>query len=247
MSEAAQVALVVGGSGDIGKAVAARLGQLGYRLAITGRTAVRVDEAVRGLRESGADVQGFVCDLAQETSISGLFDAFREVYSRLDVVVNAAGVCEPRQLMKATQSDLETTLRVNLVGPALVARHSLGLMRTSGRGMIVSITSAAGRNGQKGFGAYSASKGGLMALSDSLREEAARFGVRVATVCPEKVDTRMHGTDPERAKMIHPADVAEAVVFLLRLSPAAAVREVRIYNTELTGGAVIDVHVKKGK
>ena len=57
----------------------------------------------------------------------------------------------------------------------------------------------------------------------------------------------MHGTDPERAKMIHPADVAEAVVFLLRLSPAAAVREVRIYNTELTGGAVIDVHVKKGK
>lgn len=232
MSEGPQVALVVGGSGDIGRAVASRLGQLGYRLAITGRTEPRLEEAVGKLCESGLDVRGFLCDLSDEQAIASLFDALDDAYGSLNVVVNAAGVCEPRSLIKANQSHFEETLRVNLIGPALVARHSLILMRKVGGGAIVNITSLGGREGRKGFGAYGASKGGLIALSDSLREEAARFGVRVASVCPEKVDTRMHGDDPERPNMIRPADVAEAVVFLLRLSSAAVVREVRIYNTE---------------
>ncbi|MBI4342464.1 MAG: SDR family oxidoreductase [Candidatus Omnitrophica bacterium] len=227
-----QVALVVGGSGDIGREVASRLGQLGYRLAITGRTEPRLEEAVGKLREFGADVRGFLCDLTDEEAIAGLFDELGEAYGRLDVLINAAGTAQPRLLIKADRSHFEETLRVNLVGPALVARHGLMLMRKAGRGTIINITSLGGRQGRKGFAAYCASKGALIALSDSLREEAAKFGVRVASVCPDKVDTRMHGDDPERSGMIRPADVAEAVVFLLRLSPAAVVREVRIYNTE---------------
>ncbi len=232
MSERPQVAFVVGGSGDIGRAVASRLGQLEYRVAITGRTEERLEDVIRELRESGVDARGFLCDLADEKSIASLFDGFRDAYDDLDVLVNAAGICEPRLLVKADQAHFEEMLRVNLIGPALVARHGLLLMRKARRGAIVNIASLGGREGQKGFGAYCASKGGLIALSDSLREEAARFGVSVSSVCPGKVDTRMHGDDPERPKMIRPADVAEAVVFLLRLSPAAVVREVRIYNTE---------------
>jgi 3-oxoacyl-[acyl-carrier protein] reductase len=229
MVDASEVALVVGGSGDIGRAIAHRLGKIGYRVAITGRTPERLEKASRELRESGVEVRELLCDLADETAIERLLDEIRESYRRLDVLVNAAGISEPRFLLKADSRHIEDTLRVNLIGPGLVARGALVLMRKAGRGTIVNIASLGGRQGRKGFGAYCASKGGLIALSDSLREEAARFGVRVATVCPDKVDTRMHGDGAERAGMIRPSDVAEAVVFLLRLSPAAVVREVQIH------------------
>jgi len=232
MVDSTEVALVVGGSGDIGRAIALRLGELGYRIAIAGRTAERLEEASRELRESGSEVRGILCDLTDESAIGRLFDELREAYARLDVLVNAAGISEPRFLFKADSRHFEETLRVNLIGPGLVARNALMLMRKTGRGTIVNIASLGGRQGRKAFGAYCASKGGLIALSDSLREEAARYGVRVATISPDRVDTRMHGNDPERANMIRPSDVAEAVVFLLRLSPAAVVREVQIHGVQ---------------
>jgi 3-oxoacyl-[acyl-carrier protein] reductase len=159
-----------------------------------------------------------------------VFDEIRESYGRLDVLVNAAGISEPRFLLKADLRHLEDTIRINLIGAALVCRNALLLMRKAGRGTIVNIASMSGRQGRRAFAAYSASKGGLIALSDSLREEAARFGVRVATISPDRVDTRIHGDDAERANMIRPSDVAEAVVFLLQLSPTAVVLEVQIHG-----------------
>jgi 3-oxoacyl-[acyl-carrier protein] reductase len=232
MIDAAEVALVVGGSGDIGRAIARRLGELGYRVAITGRTAERLEEASRELRESGLEVRALLCDLAEESAIAKLFDELGETYDRLDLLVNAAGITAPRFLFKADSRHFEETLRVNLIGPSLVARAALVLMRKAGRGTIINIASLGGRQGRKAFGAYCASKGGLLALSDSLREEAARYGVRVATISPDRVDTRTHGDDPDRANMIRPSDVAEAVAFLLRLSPNAVVREVQIHGSE---------------
>jgi NAD(P)-dependent dehydrogenase (short-subunit alcohol dehydrogenase family) len=232
MVDAGQIALVVGGSGDIGRVIARYLGELGYRVAITARSTDRLEGALRELRERRLEARGFLCDLADENAVIELFDQFRDAYPRLDVLVNAAGMSEHRFLLKADYRHFEQTLRVNLVGPAVVARNALLLMRKARSGTIVNITSAGGKHGRKGFGAYSASKGGLIALSDSLREEARRYGVRVATICPDKVDTRMHGEDPERANMISPSDVAEAVVFLLRLSPNAVVREVQIENAQ---------------
>jgi NAD(P)-dependent dehydrogenase (short-subunit alcohol dehydrogenase family) len=234
MNEDAPVALIVGGSGDIGRAVATKAGELGFRLAVTGRTAGRLDDAVCLLRDAGFETRGFLLDLSTENGVADFFGTFREAYRRLDLLVNAAGVSVPRQVIKATQAEFEETLRVNLVGPMLIARHGLALMRAAGAGTIINITSDAGKRGRKGFGAYSASKGGLIALTDSLREEATRYGVRVASICPERVDTRMHGSVPEREKMIRPTDIGSAVEFLLRLSPAAVVREIRICNTDVS-------------
>jgi NAD(P)-dependent dehydrogenase (short-subunit alcohol dehydrogenase family) len=230
VSSQGPVALVIGGSGDIGRAVASKLGKLGYRVAIAGLTGPHVDEAVRALQERGGDARGFVCDLTDEDAIVRLFEGVDGAYGRLDVLVNAAGIAEPRLLARADQRHLERTLRANLIGPALAARHALARMRKVGGGTIVNVASTAAREGRKGFGVYGASKGALLSLSASLRQEAARFGVRVSSVCPGRVDTRMHGEDPERPTMIRPDDVAEAVAFLLRLSPHAEVRELWVHN-----------------
>lgn len=230
--EGGPTALVVGGSGDIGRAVALRIGELGYDLVVTGRRQDRVDEAVAGLRSAGHLASGHVLDLSDTDAIEGLFDGLAEGAGGLDVLVNAAGVATPRPLLRADREHFDEALTVNLVGPALVARRALMLMRRARSGTIVHVTSLGGVDGRKGFGAYSAAKGALIALSDSLRKEAARYGVRVASVCPGEVDTQMHGDSPEREKMIRPEDVAEAVAFLLRLSPRAEVREVRIHNPE---------------
>jgi 3-oxoacyl-[acyl-carrier protein] reductase len=234
MSEQPQVALIVGGSGDIGRAVCRKLGELGYRILLTGRTQERVTEAAEELQRAGIDARGVVCDLNDDASIAKVFDELGTAFGRLDALVNAAGVSEPRLLVRADRSHLEATFGVNVVGPALVAGRALTLMRKSGRGLIVNIASMAAVEGKKGFGAYGASKGALVAMAESLREEAARFGVRVATICPDRVDTRMHGDNPDRAKMIPPKDVAETVAYLLRLSPEAEVHQVWIRN--LTSG-----------
>ena len=232
MSGPAGVALVIGGSGDIGRAVASRLGQLGYQIVVTGLAQARVDAALAVLGEAGIAARGFVCDLGDADAIARVFEEIGNAYGRLDVLVNAAGVAEPRLLMRADPPHFEATLRTNLIGPALAARQALGLMRKAGGGTIVNVASSAAREGARGFGAYAASKGGLVALSHSLRLEAARHGVRVSSVCPGRVDTRMHGDDPDRPKMIRPDDVAEAVVFLLHLSPQAEVRELWIHNPD---------------
>jgi NAD(P)-dependent dehydrogenase (short-subunit alcohol dehydrogenase family) len=226
MSEGVPVALVVGGSGDIGLAIASRLGRLGYQLVITGRTSERLDRAVNRLREQGAQVRGVPLDLRDEGEIERLFTGLQ--VPPLDVTVNAAGIAEAKSILRATAAHYQETLAVNLIGAALVARESLKVMRKAGKGTIINVASTGGREGQKGFAAYCASKAGLSVLSDSLREEAARYGIRVATISPDKVDTRMHGEDPARARMVPPDDVAEAVTFLLRLSPLAVVREIRL-------------------
>ena len=228
MTDEEATALVVGGSGDIGLAVASRLGYLGYPLVITGRSPDRLDRAVGRLREEGAQVRGVQLDLREERQITGLFEELRALTAPLGVTVNAAGIAEARPILRATAAHYQEILAVNLIGAALVARESLALMRKAGTGTIINVASTGGHEGQKGFAAYCASKAGLRAFSDSLREEGARIGVRVATISPDKVDTRMHGDDPARARMVRPEDVAEAVAFLLRLSPLTEVREIRL-------------------
>ena len=82
----------------MGRAVASRLGQLEYRVAITGRTEARLEEAVRELRESGVEASGFLCDLSDERSIASLFDGFRDAYDKLDVQIYNSETCtSPRQ------------------------------------------------------------------------------------------------------------------------------------------------------
>ena len=226
-------ALIAGGSGDIGRAIAEMLGERGYRLALAGRDENRLREAADALAASGCSVEIHRCDIAQEAQVDQLVQSVLSGMGKIDVLVNAAGVSRGEFMLRLRRETWDEMLATNLIGAAFLCKSVLKAMRRRKTGYIINIGSAGGREGVAGLAAYSASKAGLRAMSDSLRAEARIHSVRVSMVSPARVATRMHGAENADAdRMLQPADVAEAVAFLLRLSPNAVVPELPLYTVD---------------
>jgi 3-oxoacyl-[acyl-carrier protein] reductase len=224
-----KTALITGGSGDIGRAIAAKLAEMGYALALAGRDAERLASVRLGLSGFGVDVEPFLFDITDEAAVRQLIASVVGRFGRIDVLVNAAGIGKKDFVARTRPETWLALLSTNAIGVAIVCREVLAVMKRAGRGEIINIGSTAGRRGVAGLAAYSASKAAMMALSDSLREEAERSGIRVFVVAPDRVATRMQGEGVVDG-MLLPSDVAEAVAFLLRLSPAAQLPELSLFS-----------------
>jgi short-subunit dehydrogenase len=231
--QAKRAALVTGGSGDIGGAIAAKLVEMGYSVAIAGRSEERLAAAKEALAAGGRQVETFVCDVTVESQVDALAERAAQALSRIDVLVNAAGISDPGFIARSSVQHWETMMRTNVIGTILVCKAVLSVMRRQRSGHIINIGSLGAQQPRAGLAAYCASKAALASMAGALRKESERVGVRVSTVAPGPVDTRMHGAaNPDAGKMIRPADVAEAVAFLLRLSPTAIVPELAIFTAE---------------
>jgi NAD(P)-dependent dehydrogenase (short-subunit alcohol dehydrogenase family) len=228
-----RAALVTGGSSGIGLAIARALGQDGYGVTLSARRPEKLEEAAKQLSGEGLDVNAVPANVAQEDEIKSLVEAHRERFGRLDVVVNNAGIGIGAPVAETETKKLDIQLNVNLRGVYIVARECIPLLKEAGgehgKALMVNTASIAGKFGQGWLAAYSATKFGVVGLSQALHKELARDGVQVTAFCPGFVDTAM--TDwvqgVGREEMIQPADIAEAVRFLLRTSPACIVPEIQ--------------------
>jgi NAD(P)-dependent dehydrogenase (short-subunit alcohol dehydrogenase family) len=180
-------AVVTGGGSGLGRAVADRFSAMGMRV---------------GICDIRADVLGpddFACDVRDETQVKAMIGHFAKRFGRIDIVVNSAGILETGRgaavsvetMTLATWSDV---LAVNLTGAFLVCRAAVPIMKGRRWGRIVNIASRAGRM-RAGPAAYSASKGGLIALSRVLAGEVASFGITVNCVAPSRVATPLTAGD----------------------------------------------------
>jgi short-subunit dehydrogenase len=228
----ARVALITGGSGGIGRAVARRLGEEGHVLALAARDVARLEAAAESLgREGATPVRVFPCDIADPAQTRRLAEDVSAALGRIDVLVNAAGLNRPGLFLRLKPADWDEVIRVNLTGVALTTQAIIGVMRRQRSGAIVTIASLGGRVARPGMASYCASKFGVVGLMDTVRQEVERLGIRVTTILPGEVDTAMHGDGPEKAaQRIRPEDVAEAVVFALRLSDQAVLPQIEIHN-----------------
>lgn len=218
-------ALIMGGSGDIGRAVANRLCREGYRVIIAARDAARLEAACRDLPDEPVPVESIVCDVSDEAAIRATVDAIADRHGRLDVLVNCAGVAEPTFVARMTREKWDEMLTTNALGVVLTCKAVLPLMKRQGGGHIVNIGSTQGRRSDRGMAAYGASKAALVAVGDSLRSEVAHHGIKVSMIGPDRVHSRMHEGQADRPdELLAVDDVAEAVAFVLRLSSRATVR-----------------------
>ena len=181
-------ALVSGGAGGIGQAVARRLAGLGASVAIADLPA-----ALDALADT-ADI-GFVrvpMDLRDEASVrTGMAMAVAQL-DGLDTVVTAAGICRLARLEDVSSDEWSATLDINLGGTFLVMREAMPHLKASGRGRIVNVASDAGKRGYPLLGAYCASKFAVVGLTQAIAAEVAADGVRVNAVCPSTIaDTGM--------------------------------------------------------
>ena len=230
----ARAALVVGGSGDIGRAVAAHLAATGYSVGLVGRSEEKLEEARRQVEGAGPQVVTACCaEIGDEEAVKTAVQQVHVALGRIDVVVNAVGIAEPAFVARGDSDHWERMLRTNLLGAVWVAKAVGPIMRRQKGGQIINIGSWASEEGRAGLAAYSATKGALASLAPGIMRELGRKGVRVSTISPQEVATSMHADDSsEREKMIAPDDIARAVGFLLSLSPTAAVPELFIRRTD---------------
>ena len=233
-----RAALITGGSSGIGLAIARALGEDGYSLTVSARRPDKLEEAVEGLRGEGLEVEAVAANMANEDEIKGLIESHREKWGRMDVLINNAGVGIGGAIADQQTKHLDMQLNVNLRGVYLTLRESIPLLKEAGgehgKALVVNTASIAGKFGQPWLATYSATKHAVVGLTQAAHGELAESGIQVTAFCPGFVDTPMtdwvEGVPPEA--MIQPADLGEAVRFLLRTSPACIVPEVQFIRAE---------------
>jgi NAD(P)-dependent dehydrogenase (short-subunit alcohol dehydrogenase family) len=218
--------VITGGAGGIGLATARRLASEGARVVV-----VDIDEAAGSAAAAEVDGLFVRADVTSERDVADIFASAHERYGAVDIAFNNAGISPPDDDSILT-TDLDAWRRVqdvNLTSVYLCCRAVIPYMQAAGRGSIINTASFVATMGSATSQiSYTASKGGVLALSRELGVQFAREGIRVNALCPGPVNTplleELFATDPERAarRLVHipmgrfaePTEIAAAVAFL---------------------------------
>ncbi|MGB2850966.1 MAG: SDR family oxidoreductase [Solirubrobacterales bacterium] len=230
---AERAAVVTGGSSGIGMAIARALGEDGYAVTVSARRPDKLQAAVDELATEGLEVTAAPADVSDEEQVVKLFADHKERYGRLDVLVNNAGLGIGGPLAEIETKKLDMQLNVNLRSYVIAIREAAPMLTAAGaehrKALIVNTASIAGKAGQGWLAVYSATKAGVIGLTQAAQTELASEGIQCTALCPGFVDTPMTEwirgqVDPK--DMIKPEDLAETVRLLLRTSPNCLIPEI---------------------
>lgn len=191
MADLADKVAIVTGALGIGLAAARKLAEGGASVVVCSDREDQVEEVVTALREAGLEVRGLQADVTSSADAKRLVGFAVESYGGVDILVNAAGVQRYGTVVDTDESVWDEVLGVNLKGIYLVSKHAIPEMSKRGGGSIVNVSSVQAFASQKGVAAYTASKGGVNALTRAMALDHAHENIRVNAVCPASVDTPM--------------------------------------------------------
>jgi NAD(P)-dependent dehydrogenase (short-subunit alcohol dehydrogenase family) len=230
----ARAALITGGSSGIGLAIARALGREGYGITLSARRPDKLESAADELRGEGLTIEAVPANVANEEEIKRAVEAHEQRFGRLDVLVNNAGIGIGGAIAEAETKRLDLQLDVNLRAVYLTTRDCIPLLKAAGgehgKALIVNMASIAGKYGQGWLAAYSATKFGVVGLSQAAHRELAKSGIQVTALCPGFVATAMTDWIEDQVpkeEMIEPEDIASAVLFLLGTSPNCMIPEIQ--------------------
>lgn len=184
--------LITGAGRGIGRAIATGLAKNGAQLAITSRTEAELHRTEEELNEHGAKVLAIAGDVSSPLHVNGFVSKVVDIFGRIDVLVNNAGVLGPIGPIEENQADMwRYALEVNLFGTFLLCKHVIPHMRRQRSGKIINIAGAGAPSPYPRFTAYSASKTGMLGLTQTLAEELKEFNIEVNAIAPGIADTKM--------------------------------------------------------
>ncbi|MEW6684106.1 MAG: SDR family NAD(P)-dependent oxidoreductase [Nitrospirota bacterium] len=224
-----QVAVITGGSSGIGLAIASSLVAEGMRVGICARDEKKLRQAAKTLEASDGKVLAIPADVSAADQVATLIKHVKNAFGRIDVLVNNAGVGRLKSIAESTEAEWDRIQAINLKGTFLCTKAVLPIMKRQRSGYVVNIASLAGKTGFGGAAAYSASKFGVVGLTESLLEEAIIHNIRATAICPGYVATPMvQGAPVPQEEMIPPEDIGKLVVGLLHLSAYTVIKEIVI-------------------
>jgi len=237
---------ITGASSGIGEATALALAKAGASVALGARRKDRIDELAARIGDEGGTAVALEIDVSDEAAARGFVEAAHERLGRLDTLVNNAGVMLLGPVEQADSEDWRRMVNVNLLGLMYCTHAALPIMLGRGSGDIVNISSVAGRFARAGNAVYAATKFGVGAFSEGLRNEITERGIRVTLIEPGFVDTELQGhntgealetldamrehlRDPLRAQ-----DIAHGILYAVSQPPHVSINEVLIRPTRQT-------------
>ncbi len=210
--------LITGASRGLGRALAESLARAGSRVVMVARERGPLDDAVATIRAAGGTAHGIAADVGDKQAIHRIAGEAAALVGPIDLLVNNASSLGPtplRLLLDTDCEDLERVLAVNLIGPFRLSKIVAGSMALRGAGVIVNISSDAAVEAYPTWGAYGVSKAALAQLSRIWNAELDGSGVRVLSIDPGEMNTRMHADaipDADPAGLADPRDVAARIL-----------------------------------
>ena len=184
-----KTAIINGAAGAIGKGIAQGLAQCGARVFITDLKPETVAATVADLTAAGYDAAGLAADVTNETQVKAVVDAAAARFSDvIDILVNVAGVAGQNPIEQITEKEWDFVFAVNCKGTFLFIKHVVPFMKAQKRGKIVNFASKSGKTGSALCSHYSAAKGAIITLTQSLAYEFAKEQINVNCVCPGITD-----------------------------------------------------------
>ncbi len=239
-----KVALVTGASSGIGEATALALAAEGAAVAISGRRTDRLEALAQRITESGGTAKAITADVSVEDQAREMVAEANAGLGRLDILVNNAGVMLLGPIANADTEDWRRMIETNVMGLMYATHAALPVMRAQGGGHVVNISSVAGRTARAGSGVYNASKWGVGAFSESLRQEVYKDKIRVTIIEPGAVDTELtqHITNADAKKQaqdfygsmaaLQSEDIAAAIMYAVTQPPRVNVNEILMRPTD---------------
>jgi NAD(P)-dependent dehydrogenase (short-subunit alcohol dehydrogenase family) len=222
-----RVAVVVGGTSGLGRAIALGLARAGAKTVPAGRRGELVNEVCEEITRAGGKAFAQTADVGERGSVDALRDAVLERFGAVDILVNAAGRTARTPTAEVSEEEWETIMDTNLTGMLRACQAFYAPLKESGRGRVVNVASLSSYVAFHEVAAYGASKAGVVALTKSLGCEWARDGVNVNAIAPGVFRTSLNSKfldDTERGRELlmrtpmrrfgRPEEVAGAAVFL---------------------------------
>lgn len=222
-----KVALVTGGSRGIGRAIALRLASMGAVVVINYQGSREKAEAVKAeIEAAGGQAEAYQCDVANHEACKEMIQHVAEVYGRLDILINNAGITRDRLMVKMSELEFDEVIATNLKGNFNTMKYAAMQMISQKQGRIVNLSSISGVDGNIGQANYSAAKAGVIGMTKTAAKELAKKGVTVNAIAPGFIATDMTACVPEKIMtkveseipvgyIGKPEQVAAAVAFLV--------------------------------